>query len=141
MSCAIDTNVLLDLVAGDQASGTRAAAVLEDESRHGGLVISPPVYAECLAHPGWRQRDVDALLRDTRIGLTWDLSQQTWVRAGLAFAQFAERRRKDRGAQPRRLLVDLLIAAHALEVGGLITRDSFFSKYFPQLRIVQPLGR
>ena len=138
MSCAIDTNVLLDLIAGDQATATRAAEVLEGESSRGGLVISPPVYAECLAHPGWRQRDVDALLRETRIGLTWDLSQQAWVRAGLAFAQFAERRRKDRGGHSRRLLVDFVIAAHALEVGGLITRDTFYSKYFPKLRVMRP---
>lgn len=138
MSCAIDTNILLDLVAGDQETAARAEAVLEDESRRGGLVISPPVYAECLAHPGWRQRDIDVLLRETRIEITWSLTQQTWVRAGLAFAQFAEKRRKGRVDQPRRLLIDFVIGAHALEVGGLITRDSFYLKYFPQLRMVRP---
>ena len=138
MSCAIDTNILLDLVAGDEDSAARAESVLENESRRGGLVISPPVYAECLAHPGWRQRDVDGLLRETKIGLSWDLSQQTWIRAGLAFAQFAERRRKNPGDQPRRLLVDFVIGAHALEAGGLITRDIFYSKYFPHLRLVRP---
>ncbi len=138
MSALIDTNVLLDLVAGDLNVASRAASILDEESGRGGLFISPPVYAECLAHPGWRQRDLDELLRDTKVTVIWQLSQEVWVSAGLALSLFAKRRRRDSAEQPRRLLVDFVIGAHAMLVGGIITRDKFYSKYFPRLRVIEP---
>lgn len=136
MSCAIDTNVLIDLVAGSSGSAADTAALLEREGRLGALVVSPPVYAECLAHPGWRQRDVDSLLRETRIGVSWDLARHVWIRAGVRFAAYAARRRRSREGSPRRILADFLIGAHAVDVGALITYDDFFTANFPELRVI-----
>lgn len=141
MSCAIDTNIILDLVAGDEPSSKAAASVLEIESQRNGLVISPPVYAECLAHPGWRQSDLDRLLRDTRIAVDWVVDQRVWLLAGSAFARYANQRRQQGTSQPRRLLADFIIGAHGVEAGGLITRDPFFGRYFSELRLVAPRTR
>jgi len=137
VSCAIDTNVLLDLIAGDSASADSTAVLLEREGRTGGLVIFPPVYAECLAHPGWKQRDVDGLLREACVGVSWDLPHHVWVKAGLRFAAYAARRRRARDGSPRRILSNFLIGAHALDVSALITYDGFFSANFPELRVIE----
>lgn len=136
MSCAVDTNVLLDLVAGTTASSVETASLLEREGRLGALVVSPPVYAECLAHPGWKRRDIDGLLRETSIGVSWELPQHVWVKAGLRFAAYAARRRRSREGPPRRILADFIIGAHALDVGALITYDDFFAANFPELRLI-----
>lgn len=136
MSCAIDTNVLLELVGGDRQSAERAASILEREGSHGGLFVSPPVYAECLAHPGWKAADLNALLRDTGVIVAWDVSERVWVTAGVRFAEYAARRRRAGDGPPRRILSDFVIGAHALEIGGLITYDDFFTSRFPELRIV-----
>ena len=136
MSSAIDTNVLLNLAGGDAGSARKTAALLERESRVGGLVVSPLVYAECLAHPGWKRSDLDTLLRETRIGLDWNLSETVWISAGTRFATFANRRRRSEDGQPRRILADFVIGAHALDLGAIITYDGFFAKYFPELRII-----
>lgn len=138
MSCAIDTNIIVELLSGDAEIASRAASVLEQEGRSGSLCISPFVYAECLGRAGSRERDLDAVLRDTHIAVAWELPKTVWVRAAAAFAQYAERRRKERQMPPRRILADFIIGAHAVDVGGLITRDDFYKRYFPTLRLVRP---
>jgi predicted nucleic acid-binding protein len=136
VSSAIDTNVILNLAGGDSLSAEATAVLLERESRIGGLTISPVVYAECLAHPGWKQADLDALLRETKIGMDWDMTETVWTTAGLRFAKYAARRRRSPDGHPRRILADFLIGAHGLSVGALITYDRFFEKYYPELRII-----
>jgi predicted nucleic acid-binding protein len=138
VSTAVDTNVIIGLVAGSQDTVNATKSILEREGNVGALIISPPVYAECLAHPGWNQSDLDRFLQRSRIRIDWSLSQAVWIEAGLRFAAYNGPRRRltGSGSPGRRLLTDFIIGAHALALGTLITFDSFFKSQFPDLRIV-----
>lgn len=139
MSTAVDTNVLVDFLAGEPAAARRARQALERAHARGGLVIAPVVYAELLAYPGRRAAEVDAILQATGITVDWDLSPLIWRRAGEAFAAYAERRRKETGTGPRRILADFLIGAHAAQVGALLTRDlGHYRTSFPELQLLAP---
>ncbi len=103
----------------------------------GGLVISAPVYAELLAHPKVTASFVDQFLLDTNIVVDFDLGQLVWLRAAKAFANYADRRRSSKGATPKRLLADFIIAAHAsLSADRLMTLDaSRYKQDFSELRL------
>ena len=136
MSTAIDTNVLVDLLAGQEGSSRLARQALATAQNRGGLVVSPAVFAELLAFPGPGVEDVHALLSFSRIVVAWDVTQVTWRRAGLAYSEYAERRRRSGAGQPRRILADFLVGAQALEAVTLLTRDVDFCRInFPELRI------
>ncbi len=81
---------------------------------------------------------VDTFLEDTQIEVQVDLSRQVWARAGEAFGAYAERRRKDRAGQPKRLLVDFVVGAHALDSADcLSTLDvGRYRTAFPKLKLV-----
>lgn len=139
MSTAIDTNVLVDLVGGDEAAANAAGTALENASRRGALVIAPAVYAELLAFPDRQPEDVDTLVSEAGIRVDWDLTAATWRRAGEAFAAHAQRCRQSGAGSPRRILADFVIGAHALATGTILTRDaSFFRIAFPDLVVEDP---
>ncbi|MEO6913737.1 MAG: PIN domain-containing protein [Candidatus Baltobacteraceae bacterium] len=140
MSCAIDTNVIIEVIGGTRVAAERAAATLSEQGSRAGLVISPVVYAELYAHPGWGKAQVDQFLQATVIAVDWSLTKEVWELAGRAYAGYAARRKVQRDAsQPRRLLADFIIGAHAAQVGGLITSDrGFYIRNFPSLRIISP---
>lgn len=139
MSIAVDTNVLVDLLAGDTAAAAAAAAALDRAYEQGAVVICPVVYAELLAYPERGRDDVAALLSETEMRVDWLLPQHVWTDAGEAFAEYAQRRRDAGAGAPRRLLADFLIGAHARHLGQLITRDvGFYRTAFPDLRISCP---
>lgn len=136
MSVAVDTNVIVDIVGGDPVASKRAADALSRQGAKTGLVISPIVFAELFAHPGWRPREIQAFLKATAIAIDWEIAAEVWSHAGEAFRSYAERRSRDLGA-PRRLLADFLIGAHAARIGALITSDSrFYRTNFPELKVV-----
>jgi predicted nucleic acid-binding protein len=66
------------------------------------------------------------------------LSKDIWTVAGEAFAAYAERRRKDKAGQPKRLLVDFVVGAHAQAVANrLLTLDAErYRSAFSKLRLV-----
>ena len=102
-------------------------------------MISPVVYAELFAHPGWKPKDVPDFLVATAIAVDWTLVELVWTRAGHAFGSYSRRRARDGSAAPRRLLADFVIGSHALEIGTLITGDAdFYRTNFPALRVVVP---
>lgn len=139
VTTAVDTNMLVDLLAGEAEVARRARLALEDASARGALEICPVVYAELLAFPRRSSDDVDGFLSGAAIDVARDLTRSVWRRAGLAFAQYAERRRASGGGQPRRLLADFLIGAHAVDVGSLLTRDlGFYRRSFSGLQLWQP---
>lgn len=136
MSTAVDTNVLIDLLAGQPDAARRARLALDAAHAAGGIVLCPVVYAELLAYPGRRQPEIDALLTGTRISVDWMLTPEVWRRAGDAFANHAQRRRATGTDHPRRLLADFVIGAHAMEVGTLLTRHmGVYRTNFPELRL------
>ncbi len=137
MSLAVDTNVIIDLVAGTPTAAELASTLLEKQAERQGLVICPIVYAELFAHPGWNKNEIDAFLRATSIGVQWDVAREVWEAAGDAWAEYATRRKRQPSGAPRRLLADFAIGAHAAATGGLITGDAaFYRTNFPDLRLI-----
>ncbi|MGH8246926.1 MAG: type II toxin-antitoxin system VapC family toxin [Gammaproteobacteria bacterium] len=137
MRTAIDTNVISALwSAGPLAS--QFATVLGRAGIEGGLVICGPVYAELLAHPDATEQFVDEFLATTHVSVDFTLDEAVWRDAGRRFASYARRRRRSRGRDPKRLLVDFLIGAHAsLCADRLLTLDNRrYSKDFPNLRLM-----
>src|SRR6266540_4249231 len=141
MTTAIDTNVFADLWSGASELSAPARMALERASSRGALVIAPAVYAELIALPRRDPAAVDRFLRDTRIGIDWNLDEAVWRTAALAYRGYSERRRRDRGSsQPRRILADFIIGAHALHIAtALLTSDrNIYQAAFPSLTIVVP---
>lgn len=106
--------------------------------REGGLVICGGVYAELLAHPRATQKFVDDFLKHTSILIEFELDEAVWRDAGGRFAEYAGRRRNSAGGQPRRLLADFLVGAHALQrADRLLTLDpARYQSDFPELRLM-----
>jgi predicted nucleic acid-binding protein len=138
VTVALDTNVLVALWDAGDALHPVARHTLEVVSSQGSLVISGVVYAELLAAPGRTEAFLDEFCEDTGIGVEWELREEIWREAGRAFQSYAGRRRKQSGAEPRGLLADFVIGAHALVQGyRLLTLDAgMYRGSFPKLRVV-----
>jgi len=134
---ALDTNILSALWSGEPLASQVAGRLAEAHAR-GGLVVSAPVYAELLAHPSATQKFVDSFLADTGIVVDFHLSEEVWRRAGAAFALHAQRRRKSAADGPKRLLVDFVVASHALvNADRLMSLDvERYARDFPRLTVV-----
>jgi predicted nucleic acid-binding protein len=137
MTTAIDTNVVVALWNEDDALNRAAQAALQAAERRGRLVICGAVYAELLGAPGRDTAFVDKFCLETGIAVEWDLGESVWRLAGTAFQSYAARRRKQKGAEARRLLADFVIGAHALVSGyRLLTLDArMYQASFPRLVI------
>jgi len=139
MITAVDTNVLVALWDRDDALNSTAQAALDAAFARGKLVISGAVFAELLALPHRREAFIEEFLGETGIGVDWITDEAVWRVAGRAFQAYANRRRKQKSAEPRRLLADFLIGAHAFENGFplLTLDDGIYRAAFPKLRIVK----
>ena len=139
MISAIDTNVLIALWDQDDSLNSAAQAALDAAFARGKLVISGAVFAELLAFPRRTENFLDEFLDDTGITVDWSLDESVWRVAGKSFQKYANRRRKQRAGQPRCILADFLIGAHALEKGySLLTLDDgIYRAAFPKLHIVR----
>lgn len=137
MRTALDTNVISALWS-NEPSAARISIQLSEAYNAGGLVISAPVYAELQAHPASGSRLADSFLRETGVVVDFVLDEDVWRLTAKTFAAYADRRRRSGGGLPKRLLVDFVIAAHALlHADRLMTLDpSRYKQDFPQLHIV-----
>lgn len=136
MTIALDTNVLSALWNDNDALNRVAAKALEDKKQEQ-MAICGVVYAELIGAPGRTEAFVDRFCEEAGIAVEWELKERVWRRAGVAFQEYAARRRKQNGAAPRRLLADFLIGAHALENGyKLLTLDEgLYKAAFPRLKL------
>lgn len=135
---ALDTNVLIDVLWA-RANARASVEAIANAAEGGPLVAAPAVYAELRAHPLGDHEEILAFLGELRVHVSWQLDAQVWRDAGDAFRTYAQRRRGSGGGQPRRLLADFIIGAHALQVGRLLTSDgAFYRRAFPTLRVVEP---
>jgi predicted nucleic acid-binding protein len=136
MRTAVDTNVL-SAIWSSETSAVWMATALGNAKSEGGLVVSAPVYAELLAHPNASASFVDAFLENTGITIDFEFPRRIWLEAARRFSRCAARRRRGAG-EPRRLLVDFLIGAHALlEADRLMTLDAKpYKRDFPELKII-----
>lgn len=136
MRSAVDTNVISALWSSEATAG-RMAALLGQARSEGGLVICAPVYAELLAHPKAKAGFVDGFLARTDVLVDFDLDEAIWREAGRCFATYA-RRRREGGAEPKRLLVDFIVGAHAARrTDRLLTLDpARYARDFPRLSLL-----
>lgn len=128
----VDTNVILDVLGGDERFGAVSKQVLADCAEKGVLVINPIIFAEVGA---WIDslEELDALLPEDlfrRDSLPWEAS----FLAGKAFAGY-----KQSGGGKNRMLADFMIGAHAAVMGyGLISQDKGIEKYF-KIHVINPV--
>ena len=137
MRTAIDTNVISALWSKEPLAATVASNLARAHTQ-GGLVICAPVYAELLAYPSATPTFVERFLRDTGIVIDFLLTEPVWRQAARSFAAYAQRRRRSQGGNVKRLLVDFIIASHALlSADQLMTLDpTRYQQDFSTLRIV-----
>jgi predicted nucleic acid-binding protein len=134
---SIDTNIITALLEAEDVHAEKAENGLLAASEKGKLIICPPVYAELIAKPKRTVVSVEAFLKTTKIEIDWNLEPLIWREAGIGFQIYATARKKQQSPEPRRILADFLIGAHAQERGlTLLTLDSrVYTTSFPKLRI------
>jgi hypothetical protein len=134
---AIDTNIISAVWSGSAPSG-HVTSVLAQAANEGALVICAPVYVELMAYPNATAQFLDEFLASTRVKVDFVIDEPVWRETAQRFAAYARRRRKSGGGEPKRLLVDFLIGAHALlHADRLFTLDPHrFTKDFPKLQLM-----
>ena len=95
------------------------------------------MHTELLAHPGASSAFIEQFLNDAGIRVDFAMSEAIWRATGDAYAAYAEHRRASGGEEPKRLLVDFLVGAHALlEADQLLTLDpERYQTAFPGLTL------
>ena len=157
MKTAVDTNILFDLLAGDQEAAAAARQSLSDVLAAGPVVISPVVCAELAA--GFASQDeLGRFIHDLQLRVE-DFSTDALFEAATAWKRYATRR----GLQvqcPRcghkatlrcpacqgplawrqHIIPDFVVGGHAFhQADRLLTRDiGYYRTYFPRLRLVTP---
>lgn len=131
----LDTNVVIDVVTRNPRWFSWSAAVVLDAARTGDALINNIVLAE-LSSGYSSLENLLRVLEDADIQLV-PIGEQVAFDAGHAFARWRRSRSAD---EPRRVLPDFLIGAHALSLGAaLATRDQrVYRTYFPDLPLITP---
>jgi predicted nucleic acid-binding protein len=130
---AIDTSVLIDLLADNPGGAEGAEAALRQALSVGPVAVCDVVLAEVTT----ALRDgaeVLAALEEMGVQVV-PLEAKSAIRAGEM-----QRRYRQRGGRRERTVPDFLVGAHALlQCDGLITRDAvFFHDYFKGLKVIVP---
>ncbi|MBI4491573.1 MAG: type II toxin-antitoxin system VapC family toxin [Chloroflexi bacterium] len=157
MRTAVDTSVLIDLLAGEEAASVAAGQVLSSALASGPLVICPVVYAE-LAAAFSQQEELLRFLQDFGVQLE-SFSAQALLQAAAAWKSYTRRRGQkvqcprcghsfeiqcpacqSRVAWRQHIISDFLVGGHAAaQAGLLITRDAgYYRRYFKELRLLVP---
>jgi predicted nucleic acid-binding protein len=130
---AVDTNVLLDILSGEEPLAQGSARALADARRVGPVVATDVVWAETAA---WFEtsHDVAAVMDD--LGVSYDAPGQDAASLG---GEIWRRYRSEDGSRAR-LMPDFLVGAHALtQADRLLSRDrGFFRRYFTTLVVIDP---
>jgi hypothetical protein len=136
---AVDSSVLLDVLAGDKEFGETSRDALRQAYDAGALVACDVVWGEVRAH-----FPEEAAFHETlaTLGVTYEpLRQEAATLAGELSREYclATRCRRERD----RLVADFLIGAHAqLQAEALLSRDrGFFRSYFESLHLIDPTER
>jgi predicted nucleic acid-binding protein len=138
MTTSIDTNVIAALWADDHALNADAVKLLQDLAARGSLVVSGAVYSELMAGPLRDEASLDSFFRETGIEVDWAMDEQVWREAGRAYRRYVRRRKTSGGGNPRRMLPDFLIGAHAVVRGNNLAtfNGDDFATAFPGLHLV-----
>lgn len=129
----VDSNVLLDVLAGDARWASWSSTALATIGSESVLIINPLIYAEISI----RFESIEALdeVLPTALYRREDLPFSAGFLAGKAYVRYRER-----GGRRRSLLPDFLIGAHAAIAGyRILTRDPRrYRSYFPTLELIAP---
>jgi predicted nucleic acid-binding protein len=130
---AVDTNVLLDILAGDEPQAELSAQALRAARQDGAVVAADVVWAETAAWFAMTQ-DMTAAMAD--LGIDYDApGQEAATLGGKIWRTY-----RSEGGSRARLMPDFLVGAHALtQAERLLTRDrGFFRRYFTELDVIDP---
>ncbi len=133
MTTAVDSSVLLDVLAGDPRYAAGSETALTHALSSGDVVICDAVVAEVQTMLDTRETAMDAI---SMMGIRYlATTEAAAVRAG-----HMQRRYRDRGGRRERVVADFLIGAHAMmQCDALITRDGgFYRDYFKGLKVIVP---
>ncbi len=128
MITAVDTNVLLDILLGDERHGPESLERLKTAYDAGAVVICDIVYAELV--PAFDHRaNMDETLRQINASLS-PITTDIAYEAGLRWQRY-----RRSGGPRQRTITDFLIGAHAVVMAdAFLTRDrGFYTTYFPEL--------
>jgi predicted nucleic acid-binding protein len=130
---AVDSSVLLDVLAEDPLFAGASEASIGHALSLGEVVVCDAVVAEVQAMLETRSTAMDTL---AELGIRYIPT----VEAAAVRAGHMQRRFRERGGRRERVVADFLIGAHALlQCSGLITRDAgFFRDYFKGLKVIVP---
>jgi predicted nucleic acid-binding protein len=139
MTTVVDSNVIVALWDRDDDLNAAAQLALDAAINRGRLIVPAPVFAELMALPVRTEGFLDGFFQDTDVVVDWVLGERVWRVAGRAFQSYADRRRKQRGPEPRRILADFLIGAYAASNGlPLLTLDEgLYRAGFPELKLLR----
>lgn len=133
MITAVDTNVLLDILAPDAVFGPASADAIRVSMAQGSLVACEIVWAELVPHfasPGATRAAM------ARLDLEFSVvTEESALEAGRLWSEH-----RKRGGSRSRLVPDFLIGAHALhQADRLLSRDrGFYRTYFKRLSVLDP---
>jgi hypothetical protein len=129
----VDSNVLLDVLAGDARWAPWSSTALAAIAGESVLVINPLIYAEVSIRFGSIEA-LDEVLPPV-LYRREDIPYSAAYLAGKAYVQY-----RQRGGKRHSILPDFLIGAHAAVAGyRVLTRDPRrYRSYFPKLELVAP---
>ena len=133
MISAIDSSVILDVIADDPTFARDSEIGLRRGAAEGQLVICECVLAEIYPAFGDKQL-LDNFLGDWQLDFV-PSSRASAILAGRHFAHYLER-----GGKRARIVADFVIGAHAaIHADRLITRDrGYLRDYFSDLVLLEP---
>ena len=133
MITAVDTNILLDILSGEEPQARRSARALAEARQAGAVVATDVVWAETAA---WFATARDLMSAMDSLGVTYDSP----ILAAASLGGEIWRSYRSDGGSRARLVPDFLVGAHALiQADRLLTRDrGFFRRYFTTLVVIDP---
>ena len=131
---AVDTNVLLDVLAANPLYVEASSRALLKARHAGALVVSEVVYAELAAAFRGDHQRLQQFLGDMALRLL-PSPPEVLSDAGKSWRAY-----RDAGGSRTRILSDFLIGAHArAKADRLLTRDrGFFRRWFQSLEVLDP---
>ena len=137
MIWVVDTCVIIDLVERDSEFSAVSAAALASKCDDS-FVIAPITYVELAPVFDGDSERQNAFLRKAWIDFDFAGNDAAVLAAYRAWYEHVLRKRT--GADKKRPIADVMIGAHALQKGGLITRnEDDFRALFPNLTIFNPV--